>query len=83
MTGIVAFAGRAMGSPLRLQVATAARATPRPERLWARVQAEFRTSDAELSCYRPDSALSQLNEDGRKRGVVGGLVTPVWIPGHG
>jgi thiamine biosynthesis lipoprotein len=61
VTGIVAFAGRAMGSPLRLQVATAARATPRPERLWARVQAEFRTSEAELSCYRPESALSQLN----------------------
>lgn len=61
MTGIAAFAGRAMGSPLRLQVTPGSGTTPPPELLWGQVQAEFRAVESELSCYRPDSALSRLN----------------------
>jgi thiamine biosynthesis lipoprotein len=50
-----------MGSPLRLQVATAPGPGVEPERLWAEALDEFATVEAELSCYRPDSALSRLN----------------------
>ena len=61
MTGIGTFAGRAMGSPLRFQVTPGLRGTPPPELLWGAVQAEFSAVESELSCYRPESALSRLN----------------------
>lgn len=61
MRGLTAFAGRAMGSPLRLQVTTEPGQRVEPERLWDEALDEFATAEAELSCYRPDSALSRLN----------------------
>jgi len=50
-----------MGSPLRLQLTPASPGSPPPDLLWSSVQAEFEAVDAELSCYRPESALSRLN----------------------
>ncbi len=55
---VASFSARSMGSPLRLQVAAGASA---PEHLWEQVCSEFASVEAELSCYRADSALSQLN----------------------
>ena len=60
MIEISSFVSRAMGSPLRFQVAGA------PDqgsagRLWDEVRAEFWAAEAELSCYQSESALSRLN----------------------
>ena len=62
MTATSTFAGRAMGSPLRLQVTgVPVEGTARPESLWQAAVDEFAAVDAALSCYRPDSDLSRLN----------------------
>ena len=62
MTAATSFAGRALGSPLRLQLAGEwRREAGRPDSLWQEAVDEFAAVDAELSCYRPDSGLSQLN----------------------
>ncbi len=63
MTELLGFESRAMGSPLRLQLAPGpdgVRAST--DTIWSKVQAEFRATEAELSCYRADSALSRLNQ---------------------
>ncbi len=61
MTAIASFAARALGSPLRLQVVAAVEPGPSLARVWSTVLDEFALVDADLSCYRPDSALSGLN----------------------
>ena len=63
------FESRAMGSPLRFQLAPGDEDEP-PEdgQMWAEVTAEFEAAEAELSCYRSDSALSRLNETAGRGG---------------
>lgn len=63
---IVAFGGRALGSPLKLFVRTppggaSAASTVAPELAWTVVQAEFAAVDAALSRFRSDSELVSLN----------------------
>jgi thiamine biosynthesis lipoprotein len=59
------FAGRAMASPLVLQVhdvpPPAALARPAPGALWAGVVAEFEAAEQALSRFRDRSALTELN----------------------
>ena len=60
MIEISSFAARAMGSPLRFQVAGAPDQGS-ADRLWDEVRAEFSAAEAELSCYQSDSSLGRLN----------------------
>jgi len=63
VTATSSFAGRALGSPLRLQVAgEPIEGMERPESLWQEAVDEFAAVDAALSCFRPDSDLSRLND---------------------
>lgn len=55
----MAFAGRAMGSPLRLT--TSGLSTTQASRAWAIATAEIEESEQSLSRWRVDSALSRLN----------------------
>ncbi|HEX5826692.1 MAG TPA: FAD:protein FMN transferase [Candidatus Limnocylindrales bacterium] len=56
---IHAFAGRALGSPLRLQVRAAS--TADAGRAWAEITDEFDAVDLALSRFRADSELTALN----------------------
>jgi thiamine biosynthesis lipoprotein len=62
VTTLASYGGRAMGSPLRLQVTSGSVSRAGLERIWASVVAEFGAAEGELSCFRPDSALSRLNQ---------------------
>jgi thiamine biosynthesis lipoprotein len=73
--GIVGFAGRALGSSLKLFVRapTASRGAATagaPERAWAVVESEFAAVDAALSRFRADSELSSLNRLAGSGGVA-------------
>lgn len=69
MTEPAGFVGRAMGSPLRLQLGPGPGSAPgEAGALWAAIQAEFDAAEAELSCYRPESALSRLNRTAGRGG---------------
>jgi thiamine biosynthesis lipoprotein len=63
-----AFAGRALGSPLRLQVRGAAPAEA--ERAWDEIRGEFAAVDRALSRFRSDSELTALNALAGTRCVV-------------
>jgi thiamine biosynthesis lipoprotein len=78
--GVVAFAGRALGSPLKLFVRVEARALDGvpdrvdpalpPERAWDAVRSEFAAVDAALSRFRDDSELTALNRLAGSGGVA-------------
>ncbi len=73
--GIVVFAARALGSPLKLFIrmppgGESAATTPAPRQAWASVQTEFAAVDAALSRFRSDSELTALNRLARTSGVA-------------
>jgi len=65
------FAARSMGSALRLSVVLAAGGRWRARDAWRAVLAEFAETDAALSGFRADSALSVLNRDAGHRQPCG------------
>ncbi len=73
--GVVGFAGRALGSSLKLFVRTppgseGAATTSEPRQAWAVVQAEFAAVGAALSRFREDSELTGLNRLAGTGGVA-------------
>jgi thiamine biosynthesis lipoprotein len=78
--GVVAFTARALGSPLKLFVRVAGRASdgardaagraPASELAWDAVRAEFAAVDAALSRFREDSELTALNRLAGSGGVA-------------
>jgi thiamine biosynthesis lipoprotein len=79
LDGIIGFAGRALGSPLKVFISVGSAPVTEAsaavaERAWALVCEEFSAVDAALSRFREDSELSALN----RRAGSGGTALVSW-----